>query len=156
MFNFVFLFTFCSYPYAFFSFCICKISNAIIFLGQFCVLLRVYICVVLNQLCMYLLSSLFFVFAYVFACLPYFSQCFLVVLNCFFFAKLIKCAWFVFCRFCLVTLARFRQLVFRVDSFFFAVHTLLHTNFVSLHFFYLVVEFFDVLFSPFRACSICL
>ena len=42
---------------------------------------------------MHLLTSLFFVFVYAFACLPYFLKCFLVVLVCFFLPKLIKFAY---------------------------------------------------------------
>ena len=56
-------------------------------LGNFCVLLNVLKSVVQNQMFMHLFASLFFVFVYVFTCLPYFLKCFLAVLDCFFFCQ---------------------------------------------------------------------
>ena len=45
-----------------------------------------------NKLFMHSFVSGFFVFVYAFTWLPYFLQCFLAVLVCFFFGKLIKFA----------------------------------------------------------------
>ena len=69
---------------SFFDFVFAKLVMRSFCLGNFGVLLHVLKCVVQNQLLVHLLASLFFVFVYVFACLPYFLQCFLAVLNCFF------------------------------------------------------------------------
>ena len=68
----------------FFCFVCAKLVMRSFCLDNLCVLSHVLKCFVQNQMCMYLLASLFFVFTYVFACLPYFFQCFLVVLNGFF------------------------------------------------------------------------
>ena len=68
----------------FFDFVFAKLVMRSFCLGNFCVLLHVLTCVVQNQLIMNSLASLFFVFVYAFACLPYFLKCFLAVLGCFF------------------------------------------------------------------------
>ena len=68
----------------FFDFVFAKLVMQFVCLFHFCVSLHVFICVVLNQLFVYLVASLFFVFVYAFACLPYFLKCFLAVLVWFF------------------------------------------------------------------------
>ena len=75
----------------------CKISDAIILLGQFlCFIACFEMFRAESNVHVFKLASLFFVFTYVFDCLPYFLQCFLVVLNGFFFTTLIKFTCFVF------------------------------------------------------------
>ena len=105
-------------PTLFFPFVFAKLVMRSFCLVYFCVLLRVCICVVLNQLCMYLLASLFFVFVYAFTCLTYFFQCFLAVLVCFFLPNWSNLHVLFVCRFRLVTLPRFWQLPCTFHSFF--------------------------------------
>ena len=74
-------------PTLFFDFVFAKLVMPFVCLFHFCVSLHVFICLVLNQLFVYLVTSLFFVFVYAFVCLPLFLQCFLGVLVCFFLAN---------------------------------------------------------------------
>ena len=76
-------FLFCV-PAFFFPFVFAKSMMRSFCLVNFCVLLHVFMCVVQNQLFIDLFASLFFVFLCTFPCLPYFLQCFLAVLHCFF------------------------------------------------------------------------
>ena len=69
---------------SFFGFVLANLVVYFFCLFLFCILLHVWICVVYNQLLIYLLAGLIFVFVCTFACLPYFLQWFVCVLKCFF------------------------------------------------------------------------